>query len=85
MMQDLAYSFQCKPRSLEDLQSLVLAGKFGNQPGQLKPLDNLLVEQLREELTTRGFDTTGKLKPILQNELTIELKGAQRVSVIICH
>ena len=71
MMQDLAYSFQCEPRSLEDLQSLVLAGKFGNQPGQLKPLDNLLVEQLREELTTRGFDTTGKLKPTLQNELTL--------------
>ena len=83
MMQDLAYSFQCKPRSLEDLQSLVLAGKFGNQPGQLKPLDNLLVEQLQEELTTRGFDTTGKLKPILQNELTIELKGAQRVSTLL--
>ena len=43
MMQDLAYAFHCKPRSLEHLQSLVLTGKFGNQPGHL---DNLLVEQL---------------------------------------
>ena len=82
-MQDLAYAFQCKPRSLEDLQSLVLTGKFGNQSGQLKPLDNLLVEQLREELNARGFDTSGKLKPALQNELTMELKGAQRVPTLL--
>ena len=83
IMQDLAYAFHYKPRSLEDLQSLVLARKFGNQPGQLKSLDNLLVEQLRTELNTRGFDTSGKLKPALQNELTMELKGAQMVPTLL--
>ena len=67
---------------MEDLQSLVLTGKFGNQPGQLKPLHNLLVEQLREELNARGFDTTGKLKRALQNELIMELKEAQRVPTL---
>jgi len=35
-MQDLAHSLQCKWRSLTQLQSLVLAGKYGNSPGRLK-------------------------------------------------
>ena len=56
-MQDLSYALQCPPRSLQDLQSLILAGKYGNQPGQLKPLDQLLVANLREELTARGYET----------------------------
>lgn len=50
-MEDLSYALQCPPRSLKGLQSLILAGKYGNQPSQLKPLDQLLVANLREELT----------------------------------
>ena len=83
MMQDLAHVFRCKPRSLQELQTLVLAGKYGNASGQLKPLDNLLVDHLRAELQARGCCTRGKLKPALQSELTTILKGVQRVPTLL--
>ena len=83
MMQDLAHALQCHPRSLQDLQSLILAGQYGNQPGQLKPLEKLLVASLREELTVRGYETAHMLKPDMQAQLTAELKGAQRVPTLL--
>ena len=83
MMQDLAHALQCHPRSLQDLQSLILAGQYGNQPGQLKPLDKLLVVSLREGLTVRGYETADMLKPDMQAQLTAELKGAQRVPTLL--
>ena len=79
VMQDLSHALQCPPRSLRDLQSLILAGKYGNQPGQLKPLDHLLVANLREELIAREHDTYQMRKPEMQYLLTEELRGAQRV------
>lgn len=54
LMQDLGYALQCKRRTLGDLQQLVLAGRFGNAPGSLKPFDGLLVNDLRIELQARG-------------------------------
>ena len=58
---DLANIFSCQWRSLTDLQKLVLAGKFGNQPGILKPFSNLKKDELQEELHARGvFDLSGK-------------------------
>lgn len=83
MMQDLAHALQCHWRSLADLQSLVLAGKYGNSPGTLKPLDGLKVNELREELEARGKDTSGKLKPDMQDELSSILQGAQRVPTLL--
>ena len=53
MMADLAHALQKTWRSLDDLQRLILAGMFGNTPGQLKPLDGLLVADLREEFKAR--------------------------------
>ena len=41
LMQDLDYALQCKRRTLASLQQFVLAGKFGNAPESLKPLDGL--------------------------------------------
>ena len=78
-MQDLAHALQCKHRSQQDLQSLILAEQYGNQPGQLKPLEKLLVVSLREELTARGCETADMLKA----QLTAELKGAQRVPTFL--
>ena len=83
VMQDLSHALQCTPRSLQDLQSLILAGKYGNQPGQLKPLDQLLVANLREELTARRYEIHKMLKPEMQALLTAELKGAQRVPSLL--
>ena len=42
-MMDLAHAFHCSWRSLSGIQALVLAGKLGNKPGCLKPLDNLKI------------------------------------------
>ena len=82
-MDDLAHAFSLSWRSLADLQKLVLGGKFGNQPGVLKPFANLNAAQLKEELKKRGvFDLTGNKK-----ELTVKLQkilcGAQRVPTIL--
>ena len=54
-MQDLGHALQCQRRTLAELQALVLAGKYGNTPGILKPLDGLLVNDLRAELRARGM------------------------------
>lgn len=67
MMSDLAHALQNKWRSLAELQSVILAGKHGNAPGQLKPLEGLKVQELRNELTARGEDTEDKLKTDLQD------------------
>ena len=77
MMQDLAHALHCKWRSLKDLQTLVLGGKYGKRPNMLKPLVNLKVNELREELQSRGCDIDNKLKQELQDELTCLLKGAR--------
>ena len=64
MMQDLSHALHRQGRSLTTLQTLVTSGKYGNSPGQLKPLDSLKVSELREELHARGVpDTWNKLKP----------------------
>jgi len=68
-MQDLAHSLQCKWWSLTELQSLVLSGKYGNSPGRLKPFDSLKIDELRQGLEARGYNTTGKLKQQMQEEL----------------
>ena len=82
-MGDLAHALQKKWRTLDDLQNLILAGKFGNAPGQLKPLDGLLVADLREELKARKIPIEGNKKPELQLKLTELLQGAQRVPTLL--
>ena len=83
MMQDLAHSLNCKWRSLTDLQQLVVAGTYGKNPGRLKPLDGLRIQELRKELQSRGYQTDEQLKPQLQAELTALLSGAQRVPTLL--
>ena len=84
MMQDLSHALHRQWRSLTTLQTLVTSGKYGNSPGQLKPLDSLKVSELREELHARGVpDTWNKLKPELQEVLATTLQGAQRVPTLL--
>ena len=75
LMQDLGHALQCKRRTLGDLQQLVLAGRFGNSPGCLKPFDGLLVNDLHTELQARGMTTAGKLKDELQADLITTPEG----------
>ena len=49
-MDDLAHAFCLHCRSVKDLQTLALQGKFGKQQGLLKPFDGLSAAQLREKL-----------------------------------
>ena len=84
MMQDLSHALHRQWRSLTTLQTLFTSGKYGNSPGQLKPLDCLKVSELREELHARGVpDTWNKLKPELQEVLATTLQGAQRVPTVL--
>ena len=78
LMQDLGYALQCKRRTLGDLQQLVLAGRFGDAPGNLKPLDGLLVKDLRIELQACGMPILGKLNDELQADLTAILLKEHR-------
>ena len=69
-MDDLAHAFCLHCRSVKDLQTLALQGKFGKQQGLLKPFDGLSAAQLREELRARGvFDLSGN-----KSELTSKLQ-----------
>ena len=82
-MMDLAHALNNSWRSLSDIQTLALAGTFGNKPGCLKPLDNLKVADLRKELQTRGVQTQGILKPQMISSLTDILQGVQRVPTLL--
>ncbi len=82
-MDDFAYACQCEWRSLADLQALVLAGKHGNKVGILKPLSDLKVGELREELQARGIWDTDRPKKELEQVLAETLKGAQRVPSLL--
>ncbi len=69
-MQDLAHALRKPWRSITKLQSTVLAGKYGNKQGVLKPFDSMRVEELREELAARGIEgVTLMKKPELQQKL----------------
>ena len=83
LMDDFAHTVNAKLRSLSDLQALATEGKFGKQPNVLKPFDKLKVDQLPQELASRGVrDLDGK-KPALQLQLTETLKGVQYVPTLL--
>ena len=83
MLMDLPHTLHHSWRSLSDIQTLALAGTFGNKPGCLKPLDNLKVADLKKELQMRGVQTHGILKPQLISTLTDILQGVQRVPTLL--
>ena len=72
--------------SLKDKQQKVLKGKYGKQNSlhkQVKPFSKLSKEELKEELTSRNILTNETTKKGLENLLNKELKGTQRVPVIL--
>ena len=79
MMDDFAYSMRCICRSLADLQSVALAGKYGKQPGAIRPFQNLSSRELQEELRARNVYHMCTTKRNIQKELARVLKGVQRV------
>ena len=76
MIGDLAHSLRCKWRSLQDLQTLVLARKYGNKPGSSKPFEDLKAQEVRDELRARGVLDVAKPVKELRPQLASLLRGA---------
>ena len=83
MMDDQAYALRCTLRSFGDLQGIAVSGTFGKQPNILKPFDQLLVAQLKQELLARKVYEIDKKKPELRAILVDILKGVQRVPSLL--
>ena len=61
---DIAYTFRCPKLDIQQRQDFLLKGVAWKNIGT-RPLDRLLLSDLRKELTMRGMSTTGK-KPALE-------------------
>ena len=85
MMDDQAYALRCtlRVRGFGDLQDIAISGTFGKQPNVLKPFDQLLVAQLKQELLARKFYEIDHKKPELRVILVDILKGVQRVPSLL--
>ena len=79
----MAYSLRCMWRTLADLQSLAVGGKYGKQRGIIRPFQALNAQQLQEELRARNIYHTCTTKRDLQKELSRALKGVQRVPTLL--
>ena len=64
---DIAYAYRCQQLSLADRQHFLLQGVAWKNIN-VRPLDKLLLADLRKELNLRGIDTKGKRKPTLEAE-----------------
>ena len=61
MMDDLAYSLRYKWRSLANIQSLALGGKYGNQQYITRPFQKLMQNSCRRNFKL-GMSTTCQLQ-----------------------
>ena len=55
MMDDFAYSMRCTYHSLSDLQAAAVGGKYGKQPGVVRPFQTLSTRKLQDELRARNI------------------------------
>ena len=83
MVGDFAHATHLKWRSIADLQNLAISGRFGKQPEKLKPLQNLTLQELKQELSSRGQWDISRKKPELATSLIEILKGVQRVPTLL--
>lgn len=67
--------------NLEEKQNLVLKGKFGKSDAT-GPFKSLKVEQIRQELKSRGVDSIGNKKEV-QERLIDLLRGESRVPALL--
>ena len=83
LFDDQAHTLQHKWRSPQQLQTLAISGRFGRQPGALRPFD-LRVKELRSELEARGVVLDSKmLRADLQLKLNEILRGVARVPALL--
>ena len=60
-----------------------LTGKYGNQPGVMRPFEKLTREEIQEELRARELFDFGTSKKEATQMLTAELRGVQRVPTLL--
>ena len=82
-MDDQAHDLRCTLRSFRDLQDIEVSGTFGKQLNVLKPCDQLLVAQLKQELLARKVYEVDHKMLELRAILVITLKGVQRVPSLL--
>ena len=69
MVGDFAHATYLKWRYIADLQNLAISGRFGKQPEKLKPLQNLILQDLKQDLSSRGQWDISRKKPELATSL----------------
>ena len=79
---DSACCNQTPYRSLQDIQTHVLAGIHGGKRLCLKPFSGLSIQEVRQELAARHLDSGGDGK-IARQRLTEHLGGLQRVPLLL--
>ena len=82
MLDEVAYSFWAKKHSFTDRQTFVTQGK-AQRKGGTKPLDQLRVKVLREELTIRGINTDGMRKPEMEELFDEMYAGMNNVPTLL--
>ena len=84
MYNDQAHTLQQKWRNVEQLQTVVVSGKYGRKAGELQPF-KLRIKELREELEAREvYVDEAMLKPQLQSLLEDHiLRGVSRVPALL--
>ena len=61
----------------------VLTGKYGKQPGIIRPFEHLTINQLKEELRARKIYDFGSTKADTRQSLNEALRGVQRVPSLL--
>ena len=64
---------------------IVPTGKYGKQPGTIRPFERLTSDQLKEELRAREIYDFGSTKADTRQKLNEALKGIQRVPSLLLH
>jgi hypothetical protein len=70
---------------VEGLQQVAIAGKWGKQPGSIRPFDRLTSTQLKKELRARKIYDFGPTKKDVKERLNEHLRGIQRVPSLLLH
>ena len=69
--------------TIHHLLPLYTGGECGKKPGHIKPFEALKTQEMKKELQTRNWKTTGSTKKTLTEDLKKNLKGVQRVPSLL--
>ena len=79
---DIAYSFRCHRLTMSERQEFVLKGSAWKKGG-INPLDNLKVQELREEILARGGLIAGLKKTQLEKAFKDMRRGITNLPALL--